>query len=106
MSKFPKCEMVANTFRFDEADGLKYYASLNNKNGQWVSKQFFTNSVVDKIGSGDCFMGGLIYSSVNKQSHQDTINFAAAAAFGKLQEMGDATTQTVAAVLENLKHGE
>lgn len=106
MSKFANCELVANTFRFDDAEGLKYYASLNNKNEQWVSKQFFTISVVDKIGSGDCFMGGLIYSLVNKQSHQDTINFAAAAAFGKLQEKGDATAQKVAAVLENLKHGE
>jgi 2-dehydro-3-deoxygluconokinase len=60
-----------------------------------VSPLFETASVVDRVGSGDCFMGGLIYGLYNNHGAQDVIDFAAAAAFGKLQERGDATSQTI-----------
>jgi 2-dehydro-3-deoxygluconokinase len=95
MKEFPKCKTVAQTFRFDHDDGIKYYAVLNDAHHQYISKEFYTNSVVDKIGSGDCFMAGLIYGLHNQLSSQHTINFAAAAAFGKLHEIGDTTKQTV-----------
>ena len=52
-------------------------------------------SVVDKVGSGDCFMAGLIYSDLQQMSPQEQINFATSAAFGKLQEVGDSTKQTI-----------
>jgi len=48
-----------------------------------------------KVGSGDCFMAGLIYGNIKKYSAQDIIDFAAAAAFNKLFIKGDATTATV-----------
>ena len=95
MKEFPKCKTVAQTFRFDHDGGIKYYAALNDAHHQYISKEFYTNSVVDKIGSGDCFMAGLIYGLYNQLSSQHTINFAAAAAFGKLHEIGDTTKQTV-----------
>jgi 2-dehydro-3-deoxygluconokinase len=50
---------------------------------------------VDKVGSGDCFMAGLIYASLQNFSNQEAINFAASAAFGKLQEIGDSTKQSI-----------
>jgi len=37
------------------------YASLDTKNDQKVSAFFTTATVVDKVGSGDSFMAGLIY---------------------------------------------
>jgi 2-dehydro-3-deoxygluconokinase len=98
MGKFPACKTVASTFRFDQGAGIKYYAALDNKEEQFVSPEFFTQTVVDKVGSGDCFMAGLIYGLYHRSPAQDTINYAAAAAFGKLQERGDATGQTVDAV--------
>jgi 2-dehydro-3-deoxygluconokinase len=51
--------------------------------------------VVDKVGSGDCFMAGLIYGISTNHTATDIISFAAAAAFGKLQEKGDATQNSV-----------
>ncbi len=60
-----------------------------------VSKQFSIGEVVDKVGSGDCFMAGLIYGLYQQMGSQDIINYAAAAAFGKLQETGDSTRQTI-----------
>jgi 2-dehydro-3-deoxygluconokinase len=95
MQRFPKCKIVAQTFRFDHNDEIKYYAALNDANHQYVSKEFCTDDVIDKIGSGDCFMAGFIYGLYTQLSLQHTINYAAAAAFGKLHEIGDITKQTV-----------
>lgn len=91
----PGCKVVANTFRFTTiADNINYYATLDLPEQQLVSTSFHANSVIDKVGSGDCFMAGLIYGLHNQLDHQETINFAASAAFGKLQELGDSTQQT------------
>lgn len=98
MHKYPACTIVANTFRFDEAKGIKYYAVLNNKEEQAVSKTFITDTVIDKVGSGDCFMAGLIHAVLNGYSNKETIDYAAAAAFGKLQEKGDTTSNSVTTI--------
>lgn len=95
---FPKCRQVAYTFRLDEETGVRYYGSLMNENGQFVSKEFYSEQVIDKVGSGDCFMAGLIHGFTNGLELDDVINFAAAAAFGKLHVKGDVTNQNVEAV--------
>jgi 2-dehydro-3-deoxygluconokinase len=92
----PSCKVVANTFRFTpEGEGVDYYATLDTSANQVVATSFHADSVVDKVGSGDCFMAGLIYGIHNQLDHQETINYAASAAFGKLQELGDSTRQTI-----------
>ncbi|GAB4032067.1 sugar kinase [Spirosoma gilvum] len=94
--RFPRCKVVANTFRFDMAPtGLRYYTTLYIDGQQYVSPELLTDSVVDRVGSGDCFMAGLIYGLYKGHDPQQVVNFAAEAAFGKLQEFGDATNQTV-----------
>lgn len=98
MQQYPACTAVANTFRFDEGKGIRYFAVFNDTTTQAVSKIFRTDTVIDKVGSGDCFMAGLIHSALSGYSNEETINYAAAAAFGKLQEKGDTTSNTVAAI--------
>lgn len=95
--KFPHCKWLANTFRFDATENkIEYFATLNSKDNQSVSPVFKTETVVERVGSGDCFMAGLIYGIANDTDPQTIISTAAAAAFGKLQEIGDATNNSMA----------
>lgn len=99
MEMFPKCKTVANTFRFDsDKNNLLYYTTLFTGGQQYNSSEFTTDRVVDRSGSGDCFMAGLIYGLYHKHAPQDLLEYATAAAFGKLQEAGDATDQDVLTV--------
>jgi 2-dehydro-3-deoxygluconokinase len=103
MRNFPACKSVANTFRFDDKDRTLYYAALDTNGRQFVSKEFSTDQTVDKVGSGDCFMAGLIYGFYNKLASQEIIDFSAAAAFNKLFIRGDATTSTVGEIMALVK---
>jgi 2-dehydro-3-deoxygluconokinase len=99
MAAYPTCEVVANTFRFDGAsDHLLYYTTLYRNGKLTVSKEFIAQQVVDRSGSGDCFMAGLIYGLYNRHADEQLINYATAAAFGKLQEVGDTTDQDILTV--------
>jgi 2-dehydro-3-deoxygluconokinase len=69
-------------------------AALNNKEQQYVSKEYRIASIRDKVGSGDCFMAGLIYGLYHQHAPQHMVDFAAAAAVGKMNEVGDDTRQT------------
>jgi 2-dehydro-3-deoxygluconokinase len=96
MATYTKCNLVANTYRFSEGDAVRYYATLTNPTAHVVCKEHFCENVIDKVGSGDCFMGGLIYATLQADySFEQVINFAASAAFGKLQEIGDSTKQDI-----------
>ncbi len=96
VAQFPKCKVVANTFRFDSTqNNIRYYTCLWADNQHYFSPEYSCEGVVDRSGSGDCFMAGLIYGLYNQQPPQEVLNYATAAAFGKLQELGDATGQDV-----------
>ena len=99
IQKFPKCKVVANTFRFDNAaSDILYYTTLYKDGQQYSSPEYTAHRVIDRSGSGDCFMAGLIFGLSKYHAPQDVVNYATAAAFGKLQEIGDATGQDVLTV--------
>lgn len=96
IDKFPKCKHVGNTFRFDsDSNNLLYYTALYTGGELYSSDDFRANTVIDRSGSGDCFMAGLIYGFFNNHAPQNIVDYATAAAFGKLQESGDATKQDI-----------
>lgn len=98
MARFEKCKFVANTFRFDATNDIKYYTTLYTENQLYHSLEYESGAVTDKSGSGDCFMAGLIYGFQTGMETAEIIEFATAAAFGKLFVKGDATRQTVAEI--------
>ncbi len=101
IAAFPKCTSVANTFRFDSAaNDVLYYTTLYTGGKLYHSPELTCKGVIDRSGSGDCFMAGLIYGLYNKNEPQQLLEYATAAAFNKLQEVGDATDQDVFTVAQ------
>lgn len=87
---FPRCNRVAFTFRFSSAPAHNlYYAVYWKDGGLYISRQHETHEVIDRVGSGDSFMAGLIHANLHGYTEQETVSFAAAAAFSKLFQPGD-----------------
>jgi 2-dehydro-3-deoxygluconokinase len=102
IEQYPRCKAVANTFRFDH-NGIVYYTTLYTNNQLHVAAEYTTNAVLDKVGSGDCYMAGLIYGFTNGKQPQEIVDFATAAAFQKLFIKGDATNKTVSDINATIK---
>jgi 2-dehydro-3-deoxygluconokinase len=103
IKKFPKCKIIANTFRFTKTH-IEYYATFFCNNSFYSSASYTTDQVIDKVGSGDCFMAGLIYGICNHLPFQQLINFATGAAFQKLFIKGDSTDKTADEVKSFIQH--
>ncbi|RDC56736.1 sugar kinase [Pedobacter chinensis] len=104
LSLFPACKAVANTFRFDYGKGIRYYTTIYTENKLTVSEEYVSEEILDKVGSGDCFMAGLIYGFYNHLPVDETLNFATAAAYDKLYIPSDATTSTVKDIEKRIIH--
>jgi 2-dehydro-3-deoxygluconokinase len=102
IKQYPRCKAVANTFRFDHK-GILYYTTLYTNSQLYVSSEYTTETVIDKVGSGDCYMAGLIYGFYKKQAPQEILEFATAAAFQKLFIKGDATNKSVEEINASIK---
>jgi 2-dehydro-3-deoxygluconokinase len=89
-AKFPKIKHVANTFRFmDNPTHNYFYGVYHNATTNATSRIYETNNVVDRIGSGDAFMGGFIHALRNTNDPQRIIDIATGAGYQKLFVEGD-----------------
>jgi 2-dehydro-3-deoxygluconokinase len=68
-----------------------------------VSRHYDITHIVDRVGGGDSFAGGLIYGMLTLPAHQDALEFAVAASCLKHSFMGDFYRATVAEVNALLK---
>ena len=101
MKTFPRVKHVAKTFRFDHGEkGIRYYTSLYTNKTLYHSTEYSSESILDKVGSGDCFMAGLIHGFKKGSPPQDLLEFATAAAYQKLFIPSDATDQRAADILK------
>lgn len=97
--RFPRAKHIAYTFRLEK----EYFSVLHHEGITTTSSSYPLEDVVDKVGSGDCFMAALIYGIVNHSSAEDIINRAALAAVGKMKEKGDATQQRMIDIEQKMK---
>ncbi|CAL1516697.1 sugar kinase [Chitinophaga sp. MM2321] len=99
--KYTRCKRVAFTFRFSQAATHNQYYAFYYHDGQVsVSREYETNEVVDRVGSGDCFMAGLIHTQLQGKDDQQIISYAAAAAYSKFFVKGDFNTTSADDILK------
>lgn len=88
--RFENCKHIAYTFRFmDNPSHNLFYGTYHTQKGHYVSQTLETNEVIDRIGSGDAFMGGLIRALTTGKENQEVIDIATSAGFKKLFVKGD-----------------
>ncbi len=107
MKTFSRCKMVITTLR----------GSINANHNSWAgvlwdgkklyeSRQYEITHIVDRVGGGDSFMGGLIYGLLTyTDDHQKALDFAVAASCLKHTTYGDYNLATVDEV-EKLMGGD
>ena len=91
---------VAITLRTSiSANDNKWAAMLYDGNDYYFSKQYLMH-IVDRVGGGDSFGGGLIYSCLQDMTPQDIIEFAVAASCLKHSIEGDFNQVSVDEVMK------
>lgn len=107
MKAFPRCKKVITTLRGSiNANHNTWAGVLWDSSKLYQSRQYQITHIVDRVGGGDSFMGGLIYGLMNyKNDDQKALDFAVAASCLKHTIFGDYNLVTVDEV-EKLMGGD
>ncbi len=80
---------VAITLRSSISANDNDWAAMLYKDGEYYFSKSYHMHIVDRVGGGDSFGGGLIYSMLSGKSNQEVIEFAVAASCLKHSVEGD-----------------
>jgi len=107
MEQFPRCKQVITTLRGSiNANQNTWSGVLYDGNTLYKGPEYNISHIVDRVGGGDSFMGGLIYGLLtHKEDLQSALNFAIAASCLKHTIAGDYNRVSVAEV-EKLMGGD
>lgn len=107
MKRFPNAKKVITTLRGSLSASHNTWAGvLYDGSTMYTSREYQITHIVDRVGGGDSFMGGLIYGLLNwPEDDQKALDFAVAASCLKHTIKGDANLATVAEV-EKLMGGD
>ena len=106
LEKFPNVKTVAITLRESKSADINFWAAaLNNRSEFIVSRKYEMYDIVDRVGGGDSFAGGLIYGLDKLGSDREALEFAVAASCLKHTIDGDFNRVSVEEV-EKLAKGD
>ncbi len=107
VKRFPNLKTIAITLRGSmSASHNTWSGVLWDGNKFYVAPQFDITHIVDRVGGGDSFMGGLIYGLLKYgEDKQSALNFAVAASCLKHTIFGDFNDTSVSEV-EKLMGGD
>lgn len=107
MKKFPRAKKVITTLRGSISASHNTWAGvLYDGKTLYETRQYQITDIVDRVGGGDSFMGGLIYGLLKfPEDDQNALDFAVAASCLKHTIKGDANLATVPEV-EKLMGGD
>jgi 2-dehydro-3-deoxygluconokinase len=105
--RFPKLKTIAITLRGSVSASHNTWSAVLWREGEFYSGPFFDiTHIVDRVGGGDSFMGGLIYGLCTYgDDYQKVLDFAVAASCLKHSIFGDFNLVSVAEV-EKLMSGD
>ena len=105
IKKFPNLKNVAITLRGSISASHNTWAGLlYNGKEMYISPHYEITHIVDRVGSGDSFVAGLIYGSLNfEEDYQQILDFAVAASCLKHTIFGDFNLVTVDEVRKIMK---
>ena len=104
--QFPNLKTIAITLRGSLSASHNTWSAVLRDNGSFFTgPQFDITHIVDRVGGGDSFMGGLIYGLNTYEDKQKALDFAVAASCLKHSIFGDVNLVTVAEV-EKLMNGD
>jgi 2-dehydro-3-deoxygluconokinase len=90
LNQFPNLRMIAITLRESfSASHNGWSACLADGKEFFTSRHYDITHIVDRVGGGDSFAGGLIYGLQTFGSHQEALEFAVAASCLKHSIPGD-----------------
>jgi len=97
IEKFPKAKKVITTLRGSISASHNTWAGvLYDGTKMFETRQYQITDIVDRVGGGDSFMGGLIYGLLTyPEDDQNALDFAVAASCLKHTIKGDANLVTV-----------
>lgn len=96
---------VAITLRKSFSASINGWSGMIYNGSEACFSREYTINIVDRVGGGDSFGAGLIYSYLNGKSDAEAIEFAAAASCLKHTIEGDFNISTVAEVNSLIKGG-
>lgn len=99
MERFPFSRVAITLRESISANDNKWAAMLYDGNKFYFSKKYVMH-IVDRVGGGDSFGGGLIYACLNEMPPQETIEFAVAASCLKHSIEGDFNQVSVDEVMK------
>lgn len=90
LAEYPNIKMIAITLRESHSANWNGWAAcLNDRETFYESKKYEIRDIVDRVGGGDSFAGGLIYGLNTYSSKQEALEFAVAASCLKHSIIGD-----------------
>ena len=90
LAAYPKMKLIAITLRESHsADWNTWAACLNDGKEFYESKKYEIRNIVDRVGGGDSFAGGLIYGLNTYDDTRKALEFAVAASCLKHSIIGD-----------------
>jgi 2-dehydro-3-deoxygluconokinase len=106
LDKFPKLKIIAITLRESKsASHNNWSACLHDRKHFHLSRYYEITHIVDRVGAGDSFGGGLIFGLQTHESHQEALEFAVAASCLKHSIPGDYCRLTRGEVEDLIKGG-
>jgi len=106
LKEYPNMKMIAITLRESQSADINGWAAcLNDRGNFYVSRKYEIRDIVDRVGGGDSFAGGLIYGLNNCGDKQEALEFAVAASCLKHSIHGDFNRVSVSDV-EKLAGGD